>query len=77
MKEYSIDVGTWERGRTHKLYAETPQEAYRLANKLYCSPTKDEEVVQIHEIVDERECCVYDQWNGFELYQGGSDEGIL
>jgi hypothetical protein len=74
MKEYSIDIGSWERGRVHRLYARSPEQAYDVASRMCIIPSSNDEIVQIHEIVNGRKKCVYDCMNGFEFYQGREDE---
>ena len=76
MPLYAVDIGSWEKGRTERIYALTPLQAYQDANQLikaYIASghlPSDSEVVEIFELRNnKRTKCCYDYMNGFELYE--------
>lgn len=56
---YKADIGTWGSGKTVKIEAKTPKEAFRELSRIY-SPEK---IVQILE--EQSRKYVYDHMNGF------------
>lgn len=73
MKEYSIEIGTWESGTIHRLFAEGPEDAFAKAKKFFVgTPGIKGTVVQITEVSrqDGRRRTVFDYMNGFEIYKG-------
>ncbi len=64
---YEVAVGTWERGRTHTVCAESPEQAYDLAVREFVvgEETSDCYIVTIFEADFKKRRKVYDYLYGF------------
>ena len=76
MPLYAVDIGSWEEGKTERIYAQNPAQAYSdalMLMKAYIATNQlpeDSEVVGIFELDgNTRTKCCYDYMNGFELYK--------